>query len=446
MDLPRSSLASASDYEARAMTVMIASNVEGISNIHGYTFPRCQLADNVRPTRMTYSSDHAAKQIKLEADHAPKQIKQEINNAFHEQMSIKEQTLNLDLVPQQIKQMANTKTRPKQGQAANKSNDRGASVQNIKARVPEVITSPIPTYAELLNKVHQLLNTANPTSEPKIRVVVPFITAHFNSHLKISSITTEDNEIYIQLTLAFPYKKVFVKKIFDHLTQRVQTEAFRLPTFQESLLQRQQELELQVRKQQLREQAALQQQDLREQSVIQRQKELVQQLQHAAHRCQEELKQAARNKEVRDQEELEQQEQEQQARGRHAREQHRRVEAAAREIQAREAAALKSQQELLQEALDQKAECVTKWLKDIPLIFPFSHGDLDAVKELMKVEVSQMAARPAPGASPYVCHLCPPGYKTGSIREFIGHMCHIHNLLLTEQDSKANLSAFRCPG
>lgn len=247
------------------------------------------------------------------------------------------------------------------------------------------------------------------------------------------------------------------------------------PTVQEILLRRQQELE--VREQDLRERAALQrqqelEQDLREQAVIQRQKELEQQLQHAAHSCQEEIEQAEREKGVREQEGLEQQElwerQEsgQQAQGRHAGEQHKRAGAAARGRQAQEDAALKQQQELeqreaglqqrdaaqkrqqelLQEALKKKAERVTKWLEGIPLTFPFSQNDLDAVKELMEVEVSQIAARLVPRVNPYVCHLCPPGCKTGSIREFIGHMRDAHNLLLTEQDSKTNFSPFRCPG
>lgn len=189
-------------------------------------FPGASLLIMCSSIEITYSSDHTAKQIKLEADHAPKKIKQESDNTFHKKMEIKEHTLNLGPAPQQIKQIINTKTRPRQKQAANKSKDRGASVESIKARVPEVITGPIPTYPGLLNKVHQLLNTADPISEHKVRVAVPFITAHFNHHLKISSITAEENETYIQLALALPYKKVFVKKIFDRLTQRVQTEAF----------------------------------------------------------------------------------------------------------------------------------------------------------------------------------------------------------------------------
>ncbi|CZR67085.1 uncharacterized protein PAC_16984 [Phialocephala subalpina] len=403
--------------------------------------PRSESGD---PIQVTYNSDHPAKQIKLKVEQAPNQIKQETDSK---------------------------KRRQNKMTTKGSKNSGPNGLHAIRARVAEVSFGTTPTFPALLDKVHRILQTADPIPEDKIRIIVPCIVSHFKTDLSTAG------PDYIKMALRNPYKKTFVKAIYDSITDRIHNEAMKVAqsaSFQQGLLLHQQELEKQAQEQQAREQAAMQRQQELEQQVKENQarKQAAQEqqarehheIQQAARRCQQELEQAAPEKAAREQQAMhqaalrQQQEEERQIQERHAREQQQREAAAARERQAREEVALKRQreleqreaglrrqQELLQEALKQKAELVENWLKDIPFIFPFSKDDLDAVKELLEAEVSRMAAQPASGASPYVCHLCPDS-KTGSIREFIGHMYDSHNLLFAEQDAKTNLSPFRCPG
>ncbi|KAE8448637.1 hypothetical protein EG329_009062 [Mollisiaceae sp. DMI_Dod_QoI] len=133
------------------------------------------------------------------------------------------ESISSDQKPKQIQQQNDVKTRRKTGKAAKINNTGPGAIISIRRRLQQVTAGPVPTFPILLVKVHTILQTKNPISEDRIRLIVPYIASPFNNNLKAPP-TVDDIEEYVKAALAQPRKEVFTRAIFDNLTQRMLKE------------------------------------------------------------------------------------------------------------------------------------------------------------------------------------------------------------------------------
>ncbi|KUJ09298.1 uncharacterized protein LY89DRAFT_724329 [Mollisia scopiformis] len=148
-------------------------------------------------------------------------------NIFNKRLR-SEEGYDSDRLAKQIKRENDGETRQSKAKAAKEAKRhsvtlrRSAALDLIRSKTLQHEDGQIPTFTVLLDRVHKILNKADPISEDMIRVIVPYIVSIFESHLK----APVDVEVYIRLALLKPRKKFFVRAIFNALSSQIFHQVF----------------------------------------------------------------------------------------------------------------------------------------------------------------------------------------------------------------------------